>query len=312
MSKLKKLAFMAVIIVALILGVTTISNAYYVGQNLTLTQRQYLDSSNIFCMEHGQYTKSVMSYRVISNVRIEGTKSTDHTGKTIDSFDNARFAYILSQDNGPIKTTGPVQNAIWNFGYTWMNNVGQYHAGLYAGFAGSQQGSSTLLDQDAIDYANEISNMNNATDNTNKDNIQVVAYEKDGKAYMRIGPFNWSFGGTITEVNVFDQDSNPIAEKLYSSFSGTTENFFDVSGIKSGVDFYISVPLDGNITKITKITGNAQIEVKGVNIWFLENNEYYLQNMLVREPYTTTQNIEINFDYDITTIGRLRIIKVNK
>ena len=239
MSKLKKLAFMAVIIVALILGVTTISNAYYVGQNLTLTQRQYLDSSNIFCMEHGQYTKSVMSYRVISNVRIEGTKSTDHTGKTIDSFDNARFAYILSQDNGPIKTTGPVQNAIWNFGYTWMNNVGQYHAGLYAGFAGSQQGSSTLLDQDAIDYANEISNMNNATDNTNKDNIQVVAYEKDGKAYMRIGPFNWSFGGTITEVNVFDQDSNPIAEKLYSSFSGTTENFFDVSGIKSGVDFYI-------------------------------------------------------------------------
>ena len=219
MSRLKKIALTVAITVLAILGITTISNAYQVGQTISLTQSQYLNSSNIFCMEHTQHTISLMYYRIISNVRIEGTKSTDHTGKTIDSFDNARFAYILSQDNGPSKRTGPVQNAIWNFAYTWMNNVGQYHAGLYNGFAGSARGTTSWLDQAAIDYANQISGSNQVTDNTNKDNIQVVAYNRDGKSYMRIGPFNWTFGGTITEINVFDQDSNPISEKLYSSFS---------------------------------------------------------------------------------------------
>ena len=313
MGKLKKIAFGIAVILFAILGFATNSDAYHVGQIVTLTSSQYLNSSNIFCMEHGQSISSVMNYTVISNVRIEGTKSTDHTGKTIDHWDNAKLAYILSQNNGSVKWTGPVANAIWNFGYTWMRDVGQYHAGLYLGFAGSKKGDySSWVDQGANDYANSIANGTNITDNTNKDNIQVVAYQKDGKAYMRIGPFNWTFGGTITDINVYDQDSNPISEKLFSSFSGSTENFFDASGIKSGTDFYISVPLDGTITKVTKITGNMQIKLKGVNIWFLEATNGYLQNMLIREPYETTDNVEINFDYDIPTTGRLRIIKVNK
>ena len=312
MSRLKKLAISIFITIVAILGITTNSSAYYVGQSVRLTSNQYYNSNNIFCMEHGQSIKNVMYYTVISNVRIEGTKSTDQTGKTIDSLDNARFAYILSQDNGPVKNTGPVANGIWNFGHTWMNNVGQYHAGLYAGFAGSQHGNSTWLDQSASDYANQIANIGQATDNTNKDNIKVVAYEKDGRQYMRIGPFNWTFAGTLSEVNVYDQNSNPVSEKLYSSFSGTTENFFDVSGIKSGSDFYISIPIDGNVTRITRVTAKSQVEVKGVNIWFLEATEGYLQNMLIREPYNTTQNIDLSFDYDISITGRSRIIKVNK
>ena len=313
MNRLKKIAISIAITIIAILGIATMSEAYYVGQKVTITSSQYYNSSNIFCMEHGQAISNIMRFRVISNVRIEGTKSTDHTGKTIDHWDNAKLAYILSQNNGSVKWTGPVANAIWNFGYTWMKDVGQYHAGLYLGFAGSRRGDySSWVDSGANDYANSIANGTNITDNTNKDNIQVVAYQKDGKSYMRIGPFNWTFGGTITDVNVYDQDSNPVSEKLFSSFSGTTENFFDVSGIKSGTDFYISIPLDGTVTRITKITGNMQMQLKGVNIWFLEATNGYIQNMLIREPYTTTDNVEINFDYDIPTTGRLRVIKVNK
>ncbi len=313
MIKIKKFIISTIVLLIAIIGISTISNAYYVGQILTITDDQYLTSSNIFCMEHGQDISDQMQYKIISQVRIEGTKSTDQTGKTIDHIDNARLAYILSQDNGSVKWTGPVANAIWNFGYTWMRDVGQYHAGLYLGFAGSKTGDYTSsVDQGAIDYANSIANGSNVTDNTNKDNIQVVSYQKDGKGYMRIGPFNWTFGGTITDINIYDQDSNPISEKLISTFSGTTENFIDASGIKSGTDFYISIPIDGKVTKITKITGNMQQEIKGVNIWFLEATNGYIQNMLIREPYTTTQNIEISFDYDIPTTGHLKIVKVNK
>ncbi len=312
MSKLKKIAVSIAISIMAILGIYTVSNAYYVGQSLTLTKQQYLSSSNIYCMEAYQSTISLMHYNIISNVKIEGTKSTDHTGKTIDSVDNARFAYILSQDNGSSKTTGPVQNAIWNFAYTWMKNVGQYHAGLYNGFTQNSTGTTSFIDTDAIDYANSIANASQVTDNTDKDNIQIVAYEKDGQNYMRIGPFNWSFGGTITEINVYDQDSQTIDGLLFSRFRGNEEIWLSMDEITSGSDFYISVPLDGNVSKITKITGTMQINVKGVNIWFLENTEGYLQNMIIVEPYETTDDIEFTFDYDISIEGSLRIIKVNE
>ena len=313
MSRLKKLAISIAIAIIAILGIATVSSAYYVGQRLTLTEAQYLYSNNIFCMEHGQAIKGQMDYTVISNVRIEGTKSTDQTGKTIDHWDNARFAYILSQDNGPVKWTGPVANAIWNFGYTWMKDVGQYHAGLYLGFAGTSTGDyESGYNQAANDYANEISNINNVKDNTNKNNIQVVPYEKDGKQYMRIGPFNWSFGGKLTQVNVYDQNSKPISGILYSSYYGSEERWFDVGSIESGRDFYVSVPMDAGVTKITKIDGNMQINVKGVNIWFLEATQGYLQNMLIREPYDANQNIGLSFDYNIDVLGNLKVIKVNQ
>ena len=311
MSRLKKIIITVVMAIVAILVSTTAANAYYVGQKLTLTSSQYLNSSNIFCMEHGQSIKRRMNYTIISNVRIEGTKSTDQTGKTIDHKDNAKFAYILSQDNGSVKWTGPVAKAIWNFGYTWMKDVGQHHAGLYLGFAGTKKGGSSWIDQAATDYANNLSSASDVKDNTNKNNIKVVPYERNGKAYMRIGPFNWTFGGTLTDINVYDQNSSSISEKLYSSFSGKTEKFFDASSIKSGSDFYISIPLDGKVTKITRITGNMETEVKGVNIWFLEATQGYLQNMLIRQPYTTTQKVELSFDYDVPILGNLRVIKVN-
>ena len=319
MSKSKKILLNLVLTILIIFGLCVTAYAYdsvnnisYVGQQIYMTRNEYLSSNNIYCVEHGQVSALNGIYEVVSNVRIEGTKSTDHTGKTIESKDNARFAYILSQDNGDDKASGPVANGIWNFASTWMENVGQYHAGLYHGFVGSRHGTTSWLDQDAIDYANNLENGSKVTDNTNKENIKVTPYEKDGKQYLRVGPFNWSFGGTITELNVYDQNSNPISEKLYSSFSGTTENYFDVSGIKTGKDFYISIPLDGKVSKITKITGNMRMNVKGVNIWFLENENSYNQNMIKVEPYETTQDIELSFDYDIPLLGNLRVIKVNK
>lgn len=312
MSKLKKITISIVLAIISIIAFTTVSSAYYVGQKLTLTSSNYLSSSNIFCMEHGQNIKSRMNYTVISNVRIEGTKSTDQTGKTIDHWDNAKFAYILSQKSGTSKPYGVVPNSIWNFAYTWMKDVGQYHEGLYLGFAGSKKGKANWLDQAAANYANEISNTNDVKDNTNKNNIQVTAYEKDGNQYIRIGPFNWSFGGRLTEVNIYNQDSQPIGNKLFSSYYGSEERFLDVGSIESGRDFYISIPADGSVSKITKIDGNMQIDVKGVNIWFLEATQGYLQNMLIREPYDARQNISLDFDYDIPILGDLKIIKVNQ
>ena len=314
MNKLKKIVIILIVTLIAILGISTTSKAYYVGQNLTLTLNEYLKNGNIFCLEHGQALSwNKMYYRIASQVKIEGTKSTDHTGKSIDNWANAKFAYILSQNNGTSKNIGPVANAVWNYAYTWMSNVGQYHAGLYNGFASSARGNATWLDQASTNYANNVTaSSGQIQDNTKKDNIKVVAYNKDGKAYMRVGPFNWTFGGNVTEVNVYDQNGQSIGEKLYSSYYGNEERFYGVGDIKSGSDFYISVPLDENTTKITKITGNLRREVKAVNIWFLESSYAAYQNLILREPYTATENIEFSFDENISTLGGLKVIKVNK
>lgn len=312
MKLYKKVIISIIVAIAIILGINSISNAYYVGERLQISYNDYINSNSIFCMEHHQSLYGVMNYRVISQVRIEGTKSTDHTGKTIDNIANAKFAAILSEDNGNIKEQGPVANGVWNYGYTWMQKVGQYHAGLYSGFASNEKGNQTWLDQASTEYANRIAEGEKITDNTNKENIKVVPYEKDNKQYMRIGPFNWSFGGKMSEVTAYDQNQKPIAGILYSSFNGRNETWFGVNGIESGKDFYISIPIDGKVTKVTKISGTMKLDVKGVNIWFLESEVGYFQNLLAREPYGTQSNIPFTFDYNIPIMGNLKVIKVNQ
>ncbi len=298
MSKIKKIVLSIVFAIVGLFGLSTVSSAYYVGQNLAVTYNQYLSDPNIYCVEHHQALRSINYYRVISQVDIKGKTSTDYTGKQITHDYNAKLAYILSQDNGGSKGSGPVANAVWNFMYTWMQAVGQYHAGLYSGFASNQNGSSNWLDTESSNYIGTVGNLS-ITDNTNKDNISVHTYNKDGRDYMRIGPFNWSFGGSITGVTVADQNGNSINGLLYSSFNGNSEYWYGVDGITSGRDFYISVPADTGVTRITKVTASAKLDVKGVKIWFLEATNGYLQNLIIREPYTATEEITTPFDYNI-------------
>ena len=316
MNKVRRIAISIIIGIIAIFGIYNVSNAYSVGQSITITYNQYASSSNIFCVEHGQALTADNSYKIISNVKIEGTKSTDYKNKTIENKSNAKFAYILSANNGSSHDSGPVQNEIWNYGYTWMKNVGQYHNGLNLNFvsavSGNSNQSTTTLDAEATNYANNISNGTKVTDNTDKSKIKVEAYNKDGTQYMRVGPFNWTFGGKLTEVSIYDQNSKPIAGKLYSTFSGKTEKWIDAGEIKSGSNFYISVPVNSGVTKITKVTGKMDVEVKAVNIWFLESTTSYKQNLIIREPYNDTETVEVPLDYIIPVLGHLKVIKVNK
>lgn len=316
MNKVRRIAISIIIGMIAIFGIYSVSNAYSVGQSITVTYNQYASSSNIFCVEHGQALTADNSYKIVSNVKIEGTKSTDYKNKTIENKSNAKFAYILSANNGSSHDSGPVQNEIWNYGYTWMKNVGQYHNGLNLNFvsavSGNSNQSTTTLDAEATNYANNISNGTKVTDNTDKSKIKVEAYNKDGTQYMRVGPFNWTFGGKLTEVSIYDQNSKPIAGKLYSTFSGKTEKWINVGEIKSGSNFYISVPVNSGATKITKVTGKMDVEVKAVNIWFLESTTSYKQNLIIREPYNATETIDSSFDYNISILGNLKVIKVNK
>ena len=311
MNKLKKSLLGIIIGILAILGIATTSNAYYgVGTIVSYTANQFLADPNLYCVQRDILLTGVVNYKVISNVRIEGNVSTDHTGKQVTSRENAKLAYILSQDNGPNKEQGPVQNAIWNYIYTWMNTVGYQHAGLYVGFASPAGGYSNWIDSAANNYADSLQNQD-MTDNTNTSNIKVTVYNKDGIEYMRVGPFNWTFPGTINRADVKDQNGNTISDVIYSSFNGNTESYFGANGITSGKDFYVSIPVSSGVTNITGISASTTYNVNGVNISFLDSISGTFQNLIYREPFTGTDEINKDFTYNIPTLGKLKIIKVN-
>ncbi len=309
-NRAKKIIITVIAMIVGILGFTTISSAYYVGQSLYISYNTYATNPNVYCVEHGQAMNGA-TYKIISQVNINGKTSTDYTGKQITHNDNAKLAYILSGNNGSVKDTGPVANGIWNFMYTWMQSVGQYHAGLYNGFASNNKGSYSALNSQANNYANNLGTAS-ITDNTNKDNIQVKPYQRDGQDYIRIGPFNWTFSGTVTGVTALDQNGNNIGGMVYSSFDGNNEYWYSAGEIKSGRDFYISIPMNTDITRISRISATVRLDVKGVNIWFLEASNGYIQNLIIREPYTGQEEVTTPFDYDIPIQGNLKVIKVNK
>lgn len=314
MNRLKKIIVSAIIGIMALLGIYTTTNAYYVGQDVTISFDEYKNNGNIFCAEHGQALKSSNDYTIISQVKIVGNKSTDHLGNTRTSKDNAKLSYILSQNNGSDKSSGPVANSIWNFLYTWLTNVGQYHAGLYKSFSNGVQGTYGTLDTTSTNYANNYKENNTQiVDNTNKSNIKVAAYTKaDGTSYIRVGPFNWSFPGNMTNVTVNDQNGRAISGISFSSFRGTEEYWYGADGIKTGKDFYLTLPMSTDITKITSITGKAEGTINNVSIWFLQAKSGDKQNLIIREFGKEPLEIETTFDYDISTQGNLKVIKVNK
>ena len=312
MSKAEKLLVGFIIMAIAILAYANIAKAasYSVGQTVSINYTDYLNDDDLFCVEHKQSLNSKkVTYKVISQVDIRGNTSTDHTGKSIESWHNAKLAHILSADNGGNgKQNSPVQNAIWNYMYTWMNNVGQYHAGLYVGFVSNVQGSSSYLDSTSSDYANELANVE-FTDNTNKEAIRV---QSDGEN-LRIGPFNWSFSGTLNSVVVKDQDGNAISGVTFVTYTGTTANTIGIGDIQSGKDFYISIPISSGITGITTITASGSITVEGVRIWFLESQSgYNYQNLIARDRYDAPYDYETDFEYDIDLLGSLKVIKVDQ
>ena len=311
MSKVKKLLICIFAVVLSILAFSNVANAAYsVGDEVQLNYSDYIKDDDLFCVEHHQRLRSnKVTYKVISQVKIEGNVSTDHKGKSITHKSNAILAYILSSmDNGSNKSSSPVQNAVWNYMYTWMTNVGQYHAGLYQGFANNVKGNDTKLEDQASDYANELKNIE-LTDNTKKNSISV---KSDGN-HIKIGPFNWSFSGTLNKIEVKDQNGKAISGITFSKYAGATANTIGVKDIQSGKDFYISIPISSGVSKITTITASGSVETKGVTIWFLEaQTDAKYQNLISREPYKTPYDYNKDFDYNIDLLGNLKVIKVNE
>ncbi len=307
MSYLKKILIAIVITIVAILGYSTISKAAYeVGDKVKLNYQDYKKRSDLFCIEHDErlWSNTDVTYEVVSIIRIVGNTSTDHKGKKIESKYNGQMAYILSSN----ASKDTKQKALWYILQTWMRQVGKNHAGLFEGISNSNNEGSTSINKGAIDYAEKIENLG-IKDNTNKSNIKV-ATQGD---YLRIGPFNWTFSGSLSKVEVKDQDKKVISGVRFGQYSGSTLKEISVEKIPSGKNFYILIPSNGGTTKITDITATGSTNVKSVTMYFLRarsGNVY--QNLMSARPGTSDYKYDDTFTYDIDLLGHLKVIKVDK
>ncbi len=102
----------------------------YPGFEVTLEDHSVYDSvaqNGIYCIQHGQslgeQSNVALKYTVVNKLYFNGGEIYDTAnGQRSYSIRNAQFAYIINQDNGSGKQTGPVQFAIWEWLTEWKNH----------------------------------------------------------------------------------------------------------------------------------------------------------------------------------------------
>ena len=344
MNKIKKIGISILATLIGALAVCNLSNAEYkIGEKVTLNyMNDYVPNKNIICVERNQDFGTY--YSVISKLSITGTKSTDYHNHTEDNIENAKFAYILYANSKMDYPKYPSvarelelgQQSVYASEYNWMNSVGKKHYARRLNAAGKEvdvligmdfigsnsqnykpsqeidpKGQVTKLIAEANEYANNIKEQRKYKDNTNKDNIKVNSFEKNGKKYFIIGDFNWSFSGNLKEIKAYDQDNKKIDNILYIKYTGTTPQEVSIDKIKSSDNFCIAIPEEAKVSSIKRITGLQEIDSYNVDITFLEATNG-LQNLIIAEPKKDKEPIEMPFDYDIKLFGNLKVIKVVK
>lgn len=330
MSKTKKILVSIIVLIVATLGIITVSNAAHISEyinydDLKLNSQVTINlndighgssinssNSNVFCIQHGQYASArySVSYTVRNIITITGLKSTDKRyGVTFNSKNNAKLLEILNNNEDKYN----VQNALWNFIDTWVNNVGTKH-GISKTFVGNHDGASVNLDKVSDSKANEYIETEKASikDNTIDKNITGRTV---GSNFI-VGPFNWTFSGKLTNISVYNENNKKLSDIKFTTINGAQTT------ITSGKNFYVSIPIILNTEEnteyynIKKIEGTVTEtkEVKSVKLWFLEASDYTWQNVLLRKVGTETERISNTFEQEYNTNyeGSLKIVKVDK
>lgn len=349
-NKIKKILLIVIIAMIAIFVNYNVSEAYQIDDEFIVTYDEtsnteytifknnpnYAYNSDLYCIEHHTTAWWYEVYRIIAHVRIEGNqswrlnKNGDVMNGPITHYDNAKFAGILSGNNrNPgipevglgenFKNIGPLQNGIWAFIDTWMTSVGSKHLGNEVTLSNdpTTQADWENLRVEAENYANSISDIK-LEDKTDKSRIAKSSSEISGTKYFKVGPFNWSFTGNLSEVKVYNQDNGAISGIRYSRYNGTNEEFINIDSINSESDFYIYVPSNSGTSRINKMSLKVNSgEIKKVDIWFMKNADEInggkvAQDMIIVEPSSSTKEMSAESIYNIELLGNLRVKKIDE
>ncbi len=306
---------------------------YKIGQTLHINEERFY-RDELYCVEHMQrLPKEWTPYKLVSKLKIIGNESTDYKGKTIKNYNNAVLVGILTGTEKSNRV--PMRNAIWNFMKTWVEKVGEHHSGITLSFASSTPGDPNLsadLMAQAHAYADSLKEISEKlTDNTDKKKIKIKEIKVDNKSYTSIGPFKYTFSGELIRISPKDQNGKVIKNALIGQYEGKKMTWKKPKDIKSGKEFYIVIPNDGQTSKITTIVVTARKGTRRADIWFFKSLEGSAQNFIYFDPKKEYEDLEgsaqnfiyfdpkkeyederVSFEYDIPIEGSLKVIKVDK
>ena len=304
-------------------------------QKINIRFAMLYDRTDLHCLQHNYSMIGWQTYENTMYIEINGnTARNPETGATVTSTYNGRLAYILSKDQnyGPLAPDNywyenrgerdgysDVQKSLWGIMNEWYANVGKY-LGIDWTFPANDDASfkNNQLYKDAITYANSIGSGNSGgsvatKDNTNKANIKVEYYTgSDGVTYEKVGPFNWTFGGSLNTVTLTGNNGQSPSLKIFAS-NGTTE--ISANQIVSGQDFYVAFRADSGINTISKLEGSGSVSSTGIisaKLWFLyryrsdEAQRLLLSNHST-QPSTTnftvkTENITLTINFSVVKV----------
>ena len=290
-------------------------------KSVYVSSADLVDRDDLYCVEKGASLDGIdIVYTVQKYIKIEGNTAWNTAGTSVTDNSNGVLAYILSKNMGysngvkNFQNTSEAQNAIWAYINTWYSNVGDA-LGANWSYDNNTGDEDAQIINDAKDYANSIGSANTTiTDNTDKSNISTTAYNENGKSYVRVGPFNWNFEGSLSNIYVYDENNSEYSKVWYSRFEGDSEVFINESDVSSDENFYVTVEATSEHTKISSISAKGKIDTGSVytaELWFLGNSGTQRLMLVKTGDKPTETEINADFNYDITLTKNLEIYKVD-
>ena len=301
-------------------GLDDIKNDTNENESVSVKSTDLLNRRDLYCVEKDAPLNGTKTYTVEKYIKIEGNTAWNTDGESVTSNSNGVLAYILSRKLGynegqnDFKIISEAQKSIWAYSNAWYSNVGS-ELGIDWTYENNNGDFGQNLINEGEEYADSIGDVNTEiTDNTDKDNISTTAYNEDGKSYVRVGPFNWNFEGTLSEITIYDENNSEYSDVRYSKYEGNDEVFINASDISSDANFYITVEANSEHTKIKGISAKGSIDTGNVytaEIWFLSHSGQQKLILVNTDTKPTESEINADFDYDITLTKNLEIYKVD-
>ena len=304
---------------------------WVVGEGFPISFSVLQSRDDLFCIQHSGTMRDQYDYVLRKYFRIEGNSASDETGdKTVNSHLNGMFAYIanLHEGYGYYASDGSgytgSQRAIYAMINRWFSEVGSqfgYDRSNYGNTAYESYPNQTYYDAKA--YAESIGNIANpepATDNTNRDNLQVTSFMENGEAYTKVGPFNWTFSGHINSIALTGDNGGMVASPdnnnslRISVYIGNEERYIIPNALLSGQNFYLTFKTSEGFSSIEKIQGTGAYDAGTyytTDVFFFESSGK--QNLILVNPgeNTVTQQIEVTIE-NIPLTKDLTIVKVDE
>ncbi len=283
-TNIKRIIISLIILLAGILLNNTNSMAYtYNTDGLRLNGEYFFNlpreenNDNVFCAEKNERLwTSGADYRLISHVSIKNDVATAE-GKSLQIADkyNLRIATainILNTGGNPSQ----LQKYMWGHLDDWVRTIG-YRFGIDRDFASAianenyEDSYETTVNRKAEEYGKQIEQ---PKDITSRDDIEVKVKtnQNSGKKYLRIGPYKISNLSTgLTNLKIYDANGETLSGTRVLIYERNergenTEKWINVDEknqhneeieIRDNKNFYICIPTDTAIEKISKITAKT-------------------------------------------------------